>query len=1750
MASRSQHLELPQKKEETGTAPHFVQPLKPQVVEGKQPALLQCVVVGQPMPTVKWFVDNKEVKPSKAKEITYTPETGLATLKILKPKEEDQAIYSVRADNTFGKAECRANLILREAVQVYKPEVLRAPKITRPLEAKIVHTGKPINLEAEFEGKPTPDVKWYRNGKEITPTSDIKIVVEENKTTLHIPKSRRENVGKYEVRAMNPVGEARTSGSVAVKEPEAEREHVIPPRFIQPLRPQIVAEGEVVILETIVESFPTSSFQWFLHNIPITSSPELRVVTEDNRTMLLVSEITPEQAGNYTCRAENVGGSVTCTASVNSTPDTEWEEVVELESPMFIKKIANVRVMDGEQVLFTCKVTGKPTPKVTWFHKNEPVKEAKDVFIYQDTEGVCKLAISEVFPEDAGEYTCQAINRVGETICAASLVVEAYEYVPDSEIASVTVTTSLVTGQSGSEEDLLAEKETITEITKKFATEETLRAPEFTTRLHELIPVRDGELTRLEVKVEGRPRPKVRWFKQGVELTPSKDFQMEDYNDGTSVLTITEVYPDDEGEIICEASNELGVAKTVTELVVEGILGTKEYRKPEWVTHMEELQDQLRGNTTFPCVSPCMPRHGSSSNMSVDSLDTCRLQAPSQRRRRNTGGSVTSLDVSVGDDSVFVSSASSLSDDHTTARSTVHAPHVPFTLNLLPSPTQFNVSVYPTNEQECQPSSMSAGSDFANTIITDYLQSHRHSISAAIEALETTAEKVTVVETTTQAKTRHVVESNVVKIRTERLGSNSRCPNEIGQNEEETVIGVEVPVLHLHQREEKKEVVEIVYVTENGSSDEPPNNFFFLPPIRESSEPSTASSSNRASKSSDEKSAEESTMRLLSASCENLPTVVDASMKPSRQTKYQTYPRSKIPVLSPKRTNACYSVPEDSTKFPLEPRELDPSAFQQLHTADSQEELQEFLLLESECMTTEGRGLAAAFVTSDDDHCPSDDDHDHDLMSATQCVPTFVQEIRDTRATETETVVFECQYSGTPVPDIVWYHNDKTIRNTKNVQIRIKNNKTTCTIHKATLEDEGTYVCKATSDVGVETTRARLYVQALAPEEKKRLEIQQAKEEKDKVKLERVRLDKKREDRRKKIDNVTFEEDSKATVDIQEVQVLESTKHFTQTIEKGTAERILHLQEPVEVSAIASCKKIDDEQVTEIQRPEERAKEITPVQESVTVSEVQPEYEVKAFTEKISQKVARKSRWGVQEPVMVSEVQTQDLVEEFEETTLKRQAQKKVSIQESVNISEITTESTAEEFQGKIPKKKATTSVPVQEPVVVSEVTSENLVKEFEETIEKTKAKRIVPIQESVTYYRDASVEKLTEKKPKTRKAKVEKKPTQEEKVTVMEVKPEEIIYETEEVITKIEEIMRTEEMRIATEVSNLMNFVRADEFGPGESPLRELATIGFLVRQGVAVSEITTMYQADKFPALRTPEAQSAMVQLVEREGHSPIISQILTEESTTDEVAVGSTVGFRAFMRMVELKHVSVEEVITHFAPEDFWPHAWESTEATQTSTREVTEKVHLTEQSEVHIQEKKKTTKKKTRTRDETEIQEILQETDVRTASKTAVDMRQQKPQQTPDNREEGVTITEVPTDDQVTTVVTQRSLAIVTQPDDKSDTRKQTEEEEQEEELIIIEKTKEGKVTRQKKKKIVRQESEEEIEIEIEIVGGGKRKVKKTIKAIRPDTEEETITEEYTEELKPLPDTSLKGLPLISTPSQVSESIPTARTTVRY
>lgn len=221
------------------------------------------------MPDVKWFIGDQEIFEDERREIKYDKKTGEATLKIRKPKREDELIYRVQATNKFGKAECRANLLVG---QPEKQEALEAPEITKRLEALFVKKGTDVTLEVRFKGRPQPKVKWYRNNKEIIQTEDM--LMEEKRTILRLKKVKKDHAGTYEVKVYNPAGEAKTSATLQVtdfKTPEEEK--VSPPRFIEALRPQFVAEGEVVILEARVESNPTCSFQWYQRSVPIKVVP-------------------------------------------------------------------------------------------------------------------------------------------------------------------------------------------------------------------------------------------------------------------------------------------------------------------------------------------------------------------------------------------------------------------------------------------------------------------------------------------------------------------------------------------------------------------------------------------------------------------------------------------------------------------------------------------------------------------------------------------------------------------------------------------------------------------------------------------------------------------------------------------------------------------------------------------------------------------------------------------------------------------------------------------------------------------------------------------------------------------------------------------------------------------------------------------------------------------------------------------------------------------------------------------------------------------------------------------------------------------------------------------------------------------------------------------------------------------------------------------------------------------------------------
>lgn len=300
-------------------------------------------------------------------------------------------------------------------------------KIITPLCAKIVPTGTSILLPVKYEASPYPNIKWLKNGKEIFDNNDVVIINKINETLLKISNISKQDTGKYELILTNDVGIVKTSGSITTSNKEISKIS-IPPVFIKSLEPKYAYENEVVIFEANVDSNPLSSFQWFFNEKPV-DSDEIKIFSENNYSILLIKNFKHDLSGCYTCCAENVDGITTTSASLILT--TEIDYSINNTAPIFKEKFNKQSVMDGEKLVIKLNVISKPIPKITWYHNGKEISDTKDITTTQNNAGECVLNITEVFPEDAGEYECKAINKLGEDISKSSIIVEGifiYDY--------------------------------------------------------------------------------------------------------------------------------------------------------------------------------------------------------------------------------------------------------------------------------------------------------------------------------------------------------------------------------------------------------------------------------------------------------------------------------------------------------------------------------------------------------------------------------------------------------------------------------------------------------------------------------------------------------------------------------------------------------------------------------------------------------------------------------------------------------------------------------------------------------------------------------------------------------------------------------------------------------------------------------------------------------------------------------------------------------------------------------------------------------------------------------------------------------------------------------------------------------------------------------------------------------------------------------------------------------------------------
>ena len=91
--------------------------------------------------------------------------------------------------------------------------------------------------------------------------------------------------------------------------------------------------------------------------------------------------------------------------------------------PQFVVTPKSCDIKEGKIAKFTYRVTGEPTPDLTWFYKDEPL-ELTGRYSVVERDGLQVLQLTDVTPEDGGEYKVTATNEFGDDSCTADLDVE------------------------------------------------------------------------------------------------------------------------------------------------------------------------------------------------------------------------------------------------------------------------------------------------------------------------------------------------------------------------------------------------------------------------------------------------------------------------------------------------------------------------------------------------------------------------------------------------------------------------------------------------------------------------------------------------------------------------------------------------------------------------------------------------------------------------------------------------------------------------------------------------------------------------------------------------------------------------------------------------------------------------------------------------------------------------------------------------------------------------------------------------------------------------------------------------------------------------------------------------------------------------------------------------------------------------------------------------------------------------------
>lgn len=232
------------------------------------------------------------------------------------------------------------------------------------------------------------------------------------------------------------------------------------------------------------------------------------------------------------------------------------------KAPKFIEKLQPKHVPDGYSCTFECKVEGIPRPQITWFRQTAIIKPSPEFQMYYSEENVATLIIREVYPEDAGKFTCVAKNAAGFASSTAELTVDLVSSADDAEPSySLSVSRRSMSRES-SMADILE------------------GIPPIFSRKPKAQYVKEHTNVVMECRLVAVPEPEIIWYYNGKEIEPKDNVSViteSDMHMYCTVLHIKDVLKEQEGKYEVVARNREGESTLSIVLKVK----TSEHEPPE-----------------------------------------------------------------------------------------------------------------------------------------------------------------------------------------------------------------------------------------------------------------------------------------------------------------------------------------------------------------------------------------------------------------------------------------------------------------------------------------------------------------------------------------------------------------------------------------------------------------------------------------------------------------------------------------------------------------------------------------------------------------------------------------------------------------------------------------------------------------------------------------------------------------------------------------------------------------------------------------------------------------------------------------------------------------------------------------------------------------------------------------------------------------------------------------------------------------